>query len=481
MPDAPFADVSISVQDVSKAYLVYADPMDRLRQALMPRLKRLAGPVARALGRGAEDHCYYTEFWALRKLGFEVGRGETIGVIGRNGSGKSTLLQILCGTLTPTTGNVTVRGRVAALLELGSGFNPEYTGRENVFLNASVLGLTREETEARLNDIVAFADIGDFIDQPVKTYSSGMAVRLAFAVVAHVDADVLIVDEALAVGDAYFQQKCFRWLRQFREQGTVLFCSHDLSTVMSICQRAIWLDRGHVRMEGPAKDVCEAYTAFIQAEAMGLPETVVRIAKPRGGAKSSAPTADSASKEAAQAPARKLPPPPEVTKPVIFDMMGESSSYGSGDAEIVKAWMTTADGSPLTWITGEEDVVIHAQIRVKKDMDSPIVGFIVKDRLGQPLLGDNTFDAYAARPLSFKAGQEVVAQFAFTLPWIATGRYAVTIAVASGTLDNHVQHHWLHDAFLFDVHSPYRNGVMVATPLRSVTIEPVAETAFHGA
>ncbi|MDQ2104726.1 ABC transporter ATP-binding protein [Azospirillum isscasi] len=489
MPDAPAAEASISVQDVSKAYFVYADPMDRLRQALVPRLKRLARPLARALGRGAEDHRYYTEFWALRKLGFEVGCGETIGVIGRNGSGKSTLLQILCGTLTPTTGNVTVRGRVAALLELGSGFNPEYTGRENVFLNASVLGLTREETEARLEDIIAFADIGDFIDQPVKTYSSGMAVRLAFAVVAHVDADVLIVDEALAVGDAYFQQKCFRWLRQFREQGTVLFCSHDLGTVMSICQRAIWLDRGHVRMEGPAKDVCEAYTAFIQAQAMGLPETVVRIAKPRTGSKAAseeaAASAEAAKEEAApaapaEAAPRKLPPPPEAARPVIFDMLDESSSYGSGDAEIVKAWMTAADDSPLTWITGEEDVAVHALIRIKKDMDSPIVGFHVKDRLGQPLLGDNTFATGTPFPAPLKAGQDVTVRFAFTLPWLATGRYAVTVAIASGTLDNHVQHHWLHDAFMFDVHSPHRNGVMVAVPMGSVTVERVAETADQG-
>jgi lipopolysaccharide transport system ATP-binding protein len=242
------SDVSIRAAGLAKAYRVYPTPMDRLRQAAMPRLRRLAAPLLRALGRPLEAPPYFSEHWALRSLSFEVFRGETVGVIGRNGSGKSTLLQLICGTLTPSQGEVQVNGRVAALLELGSGFNPEYTGRENIFLNASVLGLSRAETEARLADILAFADIGEAVDQPTKTYSSGMAMRLAFAVIAHVDADVLIIDEALAVGDAYFQQKCLRWLRAFQKNGTVLFCSHDTGAVISFCTRAIWLDGGRVRI-----------------------------------------------------------------------------------------------------------------------------------------------------------------------------------------------------------------------------------------
>ena len=183
------------------------------------------------------------DFYALRDISFDVSRGETVGIIGRNGSGKSTLLQIIAGTLSPSEGQVSVRGRVAALLELGAGFNPDYTGRENAYLNAQLLGLSKSQVDERFEDIAAFADIGEFIDQPVKVYSSGMYVRLAFAVVAHVDADVLIIDEALAVGDAFFTQKCMRFLRSFMSRGTVLFVSHDTGSVRNLCNRAIWLEK----------------------------------------------------------------------------------------------------------------------------------------------------------------------------------------------------------------------------------------------
>ena len=198
-------DVIIKVDGVHKYYQVYDKPNDRLKQFVVPRLKRL-------LGR--QPTGYFKEFKALHNVSFEVKKGETVGIIGRNGSGKSTLLQMICGTLTPTQGQIETHGRIAALLELGSGFNPEFTGRENVYMNATVLGLTTEEVDERFDSIVAFADIGDFIDQPTKTYSSGMVVRLAFAVIAHVDADILVIDEALSVGDAFFVQKCMHRRRQ---------------------------------------------------------------------------------------------------------------------------------------------------------------------------------------------------------------------------------------------------------------------------
>ena len=191
----------IRVENLSKCYQIYDKPQHRLWQGLF---------------RGRKQ--FFREFWALKDVSFEVRRGETVGIIGRNGSGKSTLLQMICGTLTPTSGTIDVRGRVGALLELGAGFNPEFTGRENVYMNGSILGLTREEIDARYEDIVAFADIGQFIDQPLKTYSSGMYVRLAFAVIANIEADVLVIDEALAVGDAFFVQKCMRFLRRFLEK-----------------------------------------------------------------------------------------------------------------------------------------------------------------------------------------------------------------------------------------------------------------------
>ena len=234
-PAARISETAIRARNIGKMYHIYSRPQDRLKQMLFWRFGRNYG----------------REFWALRDLSFDVAKGETVGIIGRNGSGKSTLLQIVTGTLAPTMGEVQVNGRIAALLELGSGFNPEFTGRENVYLNGAILGLSREEMAARFSEIAAFADIGDFIDQPVKTYSSGMVVRLAFAVQAHVQAEILIVDEALSVGDVFFQQKCFTHIRRLqRERVTILYVSHDLVSIQNICGRAILMEEGAAVFEG---------------------------------------------------------------------------------------------------------------------------------------------------------------------------------------------------------------------------------------
>ena len=238
-------EFAIAVRDVSKCYHVYEQPSDRLKQALYPRLQRAAGSAAKS---------YYREFWALRNVAFNVRRGETMGIIGRNGSGKSTLLQLICGTLTPTAGEIETNGRIAALLELGSGFNPEFTGRENVFMNAAVLGLSDEEIAARYGSIVAFSEIGDFIEQPVKTYSSGMFMRLAFAVQAHIDASIVVIDEALTVGDVFFRQKCYARLEQLRDAGAaILLVSHSMPDIEQFCERAILLDHGNPRFIGPSR------------------------------------------------------------------------------------------------------------------------------------------------------------------------------------------------------------------------------------
>jgi ABC-type polysaccharide/polyol phosphate transport system ATPase subunit len=242
------AEFAISVHDVGKMYRIYDRPQDRLKQMIW---------------RGHRKFGY--EFWALRGISLEVYKGETIGIIGRNGSGKSTLLQIIAGTVAATHGKVYVNGRVAALLELGSGFNPEFTGRENVYLNGTILGLSREEMEQRFDDIAAFADIGEFIDQPIKIYSSGMLVRLAFAVQAHLQPDVLIVDEALSVGDVYFQHKCMRRIKQLVDRGTtLLFVSHSTETVKRFCRRGLWLDTGQMRYFGEAGVATEKYLAFMR-------------------------------------------------------------------------------------------------------------------------------------------------------------------------------------------------------------------------
>ncbi|WP_434721748.1 ABC transporter ATP-binding protein [Mesorhizobium sp. RIZ17] len=244
-------DIVIRVRDVSKHYVMFERPEDRFKQMVVPRLERLIGRPPRR---------YFRDFAALSGVSFEIGRGETVGIIGRNGSGKSTLLQIICGTLQPTSGSVEVNGRIAALLELGAGFNPEFTGRENVFLNASILGVPRKEMEWRFDDIARFADIGPFLNQPVKTYSSGMYVRLAFATAINVDPDILVVDEALSVGDEAFQRKCFARIEDIKDKGgTILFVSHAAQTIVQLCTRAVLVDGGEKILEGQPKNVISQY------------------------------------------------------------------------------------------------------------------------------------------------------------------------------------------------------------------------------
>ena len=250
-------NIAICVKNLSKCYQIYKQPQDRLKQSILPRLQRLVGKQSKQ---------YFSEFWALKDVSFEIKKGETVGIIGRNGSGKSTLLQMICGTLNPTGGSIQTNGRIAALLELGSGFNPEYTGLENVYMNAAVLGLSNKEIDARLDDIVAFAEIGKFIEHPVKTYSSGMVVRLAFAVAINVEPDILIVDEALSVGDELFQRKCFSRIETIKRGGaTILFVSHSGSTIVELCDRAILLDSGQKLAVSNPKQIVGYYQKLLYA------------------------------------------------------------------------------------------------------------------------------------------------------------------------------------------------------------------------
>lgn len=245
------SDFAIRVSNLSKCYQIYDTPHDRLKQFVAPRLQRLIGQASKQ---------YFREFWALKDVSFEIKKGEAVGIIGRNGSGKSTLLQMICGTLTPTNGSIQTNGRIAALLELGSGFNPEFTGRENVYMNAAVLGLSHEETKECFDDIEAFADIGDFIDQPTKTYSSGMTVRLAFAVAVHVTPDILVVDEALSVGDIAFRNKCMEVIQKMMARGVaILFVTHDLGTLQLLCSRVLWLAHGELQACGDPVRIAQDY------------------------------------------------------------------------------------------------------------------------------------------------------------------------------------------------------------------------------
>lgn len=434
------SDIAISVRQVGKTFRLYKRPQDRLLQRFSRK------PLFR-------------EFHALSDISFEVKKGETVGIIGRNGSGKSTLLQLICGTLTPTHGDIQVNGRVAALLELGAGFNPEFTGRENVYLNATILGLTREEIDARLDDIFTFADIGEFVDQPVKTYSSGMYVRLAFAVIAHVDADILVIDEALAVGDALFTQKCMRFLREFREKGTILFVSHDSHAVTNLCQHAIWLKEGQIAERGPAKDVAEAYLASLFASSNrkdDAPAGEATMAKPEEWVDQRLPYLN----------ASNLRNDIEVFR---FDP--KASAFGHGHAAITNVRLENDEGQPLAWVVGGEVVTLRVTVQCRLPLDRPIVGFYVKDRLGQNLFGDNTYLTYADKPVQVDEGGELQVRFRFPMPLLPVGDYSIAVAVANGTQLEHVHHHWIHDALIFRSQCSAVASGLVGIPMLSIELE----------
>ena len=415
-PEAgPTGDLAITVEDLSKVYQIYDLPRHRLWQSLWRGRRR-----------------FYREFHALTHVSFDVRRGEVVGIIGRNGSGKSTLLQLVCGTLTPSSGQVVAKGRVAGLLELGAGFNPEFTGRESVYLNGAIMGLTTAEVDARYTQIVEFADIGDFLDQPLKTYSTGMVVRLAFAVIAHVDADVLVIDEALAVGDAFFVQKCMRFLRDFMTRGTILFVSHDTGAIVNLCHRAIWLHKGEVMVDGSPKDVAEAYLQHLAEDAFGA-----------------APRRPLESDEAA-APQQR--------------------SFGRGGARITGVDLVDGAGASLQSISGGETVTLRIRAEAVESLSSPIVGFIVKDRLGQVLFSDNTFAQYAGRPFPLTAGQMVDARFTFIMPKLTPGEYAVGAAIADGTQASHVQHHWIHEALVIRSVATGVVNALMAIPMLDVSV-----------
>lgn len=445
-------DIAIRVQGLSKCYGIYSNPRDRLKQFILPRLERLIGQAPKQ---------YFREFWALKDVSFEIKKGETVGIIGRNGSGKSTLLQMICGTLSPTSGSIQTNGRIAALLELGSGFNPEFTGRENVYMNASVLGLSKDEIDTRFDDIVAFADIGDFIEQPVKTYSSGMMVRLAFAVIAHVDADILVIDEALAVGDAFFTQKCMRFLRDFMKIGTVLFVSHDTGSIKNLCNYAVWFEKGQVIKEGSPKEVCELYLeAFYEAQQGKSSTTKLREFKKLDD---SLPLKDQRLEFINTSNLRN--------DLQIFKFDPDAASFGKGGAQIHDVHLLDENEHPLAWIVGGEKVTLRVMVHAYQDLDSPIIGFFVKDRLGQALFGDNTFLSFSEQLVHCKAGEVIQADFVFYMPLLPSGEYSITIAIANGTQEIHEQHHWIHDAVLFKSESSSVTSGLIGIPMLEVKLQ----------
>jgi len=438
------SEIAIKLQGISKCFHIYDKPHHRLMQGLLGGRRQ-----------------YFKEFWALKDISFEIKKGETVGVIGRNGSGKSTLLQIICGTLTPTTGNMEVNGRVAALLELGAGFNPEFTGRENVYMNASIFGLSRKEIDARFDKIAAFADIGEFIEQTVKTYSSGMYVRLAFAVIAHVDADILVIDEALSVGDAFFTQKCMRFLRNFMKTGTVLFVSHDTASIKNLCNYAVWLEKGQMIQEGTPKEVCELYLeAFYEAQQGKGSTTKLKAFKKKDD---SLALKDQRLEFINASNLRN--------DLQVFKFNPEAASFGKGGAQIRDVSLLDENEHPLAWIVGGEKVILRIIVHASQNLDAPIVGFFVKDRLGQTLFGDNTFLSYKDQFIHCQEGNDLQTDFVFYMPLLPLGEYSITIATANGTQETHEQHHWIHDAILFKSESSSVSSGLIGIPMLEVKLQ----------
>ncbi|RQS10045.1 ABC transporter ATP-binding protein [Burkholderia sp. Bp8998] len=452
--------IVIRASGVAKGFHSYDLPANRLKQAAFSMASRM---LPSRKGRGyarAKSDAYADVFWALNDVSFEVAKGETIGIIGRNGSGKSTLLQIVCQTLSPTRGSIDTVGRVAALLELGSGFDLEYTGRENIYLNAQLHGLSRRQIDERLDRIIEFADIGEFIDQPVKTYSSGMFVRLAFAVIAHVDADILVVDEALAVGDAFFNQKCMRFMDQFRKTGTILFVSHDTSTVKKLCSRVIWIDKGKVKREGDPGAVCEAYLdAYFDAAS---PTDATPAQQHTSGPRGSEAQTDTRLSTINFTPFRN-----DIE---VLRFNPHAASFGSGAARIVNVEFIDDANVPLAWAVGGECVTLQVTAAIHDDVRAPIVGFFFNDHLGQPLFGENTYLTYKGENSSCRAGDTLVARFSFTMPLLPVGEYALNVAIADGTQQNHVQLHWIHDALPIRVHSSSIEHHLLAVPMLRVGV-----------
>ena len=462
----------LEVDDISKGFNINKRRRDRLKQ-LIAKEKRQEREIK----------------WAVQNISFKLRRGESMGVIGRNGSGKSTLLQLICGTLLPTKGNIIRKGKIGALLELGSGFNPEFTGIENIFLNASLMGLKKNETKEKLDNILGFADIGEYVHQPVKTYSSGMMVRLAFAVMANVDADILIVDEALSVGDAFFTQKCMRYINRFMEYGCLLFVSHDSNAVMNVCSKAILMEGGKNIMSGIPKQVIEKYTQNIQMSAQDATQYKGREEE---GGKAITGQEQKGNMQINRTIEQRSPKNDMIrwkdyrTEAINSSIYAnnisivnwkkddiERETYGGLKAEVTKVNIFNLEENiESTSIMGGEVVCLEVETTIKEDIKRFICGFIIKNDKGLTLLGDNTLNSMTDTNMTeTKVGMVVKTSFIFTIPMLPQGEYSITVAAAEGTQENHIIHHWLNDALILK-----SNCTSIAAGLAGVAMHSIKIT-----
>lgn len=431
------SEVTISVKDVTKVYKLYDKPTDRMKEALLKKNM-------------------HKDFYAVNDVSFDVKKGETVGIIGKNGSGKSTLLKMVTGVLTPTAGEIKLSGPVSALLELGTGFDGEQDGISNIYLNGNMVGLTKEEIDASLQDIIDFADIGDFIYQPVKTYSSGMFVRLAFAVAINIKPEILIVDEALSVGDFRFQQKCYRKIREFKEKGTVLFVSHDTGAITSFCDRVIWLDDGKVYKEGKPEEIIEEYLAYMRYDVKNL-----EAFKQETGSESKHNEEDSAVESEAMNDSdtvgdelgdetvteREDIPKPEDT--AQDETEGRALSFGNGHGKFTKVELMNDEYEPVSIVKSGMKLIINMDISINEDIEMPILGINLKDAVGNVLIVTNTvFEKVKMEKL--EAGGKYNFKWKFTFPLLRSGKYSLDVSLAEGTYQVHEQVHFINDVLVIN-------------------------------
>jgi lipopolysaccharide transport system ATP-binding protein len=432
-------DIAIRVSNLSKTYLIYEAPRDRLKQFVLPRLQRMAGKAPKQ---------YYREFHALIDVSFEVRKSEVVGIVGRNGSGKSTLLQIICGTLTPTGGTVETTGRIAALLELGSGFNPDFTGRENVYLNAAVLGLSQAEIEVRFDDIAAFADIGDFIDQPVKTYSSGMVVRLAFAVAINVDPEIMIIDEALAVGDELFQRKCFSRIEAIRAAGaTILFVSHAGSTIVELCDRAVLMDAGERLATGLPKQIVGRYQKLLYAPADAR-ESIREQIRRMDELFAKAPNQNQGSAEEGVTPNLHVQEQQESFDPNLKP--SSTIEYESRGVLIDTPAVLTLEGQQVNNLVRNKIYRYTYAVRFAKDVSNVRFGMMIKTTTGLELGGAASANSAPDCLAHVTAGSVYQVEFRFCCA-LNTGVYFLNAGVLGEIDGEEVYLHRLIDIAVFRV------------------------------
>ncbi|NFI93513.1 ABC transporter ATP-binding protein [Clostridium botulinum] len=394
------SNLAIKIKNLSKIYKLYDRPVDRLKEAL-----------------SFSKRNRHKDYYALKNINLEVKKGEILGIIGTNGSGKSTILKIITGVLTPTAGTVDITGKISALLELGAGFNPEYTGIENIYLNGTMLGYSREEMDKKLPDIVKFADIGDFIYQPVKTYSSGMFSRLAFAVSINVDPDILIVDEALSVGDTRFQKKCYRKMEEFKKEKTIILVTHDIGVISKFCDRVVWIEQGELKAIGDPLEIAKEYTAYIMRSQL-THEQVNENEKRKDNSQ-------------------------------LMNIDGVIESYGDKKVIITAIGLFQEDNKNIIQTVSPNKLTkIVIRVEYKEEIINPIVGFTIKDRLGNIVFQSNS---EVLQEEIDSNNSCVDYSFEFMFPELNIGQYTISPAIASGTQANHVQHNWIHDIYVFNV------------------------------